>query len=496
MTAGAMTSGRLATRVANAACHVPTRGRALARLAVVALLPLAAYGCGQGGPPPWQDGQYTEGAPDPCGFWELAHRDRYEHFIHWPQDGSHLVFNIDASTWTLDVEGAKLQQVADTVEADDRYAHAHFGHYADVSPDGSEIVYTTCEHRHDGYGLSAVKPDGTGKRRLTEDGYFYHYPVWSPDGERVAFVGQRVWADPTWSHPQLDTYQVVRLSRQDRVRLSILPVKSGAGRIFDTLLRRGGVRQLEATSHLALAPPVWSPDGDHLAFIANEGEGRQYRYRGRRAYRYTRVLHTVREDGSRLARIGETTALPTWSPDGDELAYATVDGDVPALYAVRPDGTGRRLIWSGRADEGFAPISQVLWSPDGSEVLFFTNELYLVRPDGGGLRRLGIPRNVPDARAAWSSDGSRIAIYFPYLQIVTVSRDGAELLVHAEAANIGTLPPRLGANPPEASPPRGDLRALDPPLTIALDQLDCSAPVTYVYGSWLEHCRPKGKDGS
>ena len=138
----------------------------------------------------------------------------------------------------------------------------------------------------------------------------------------------------------------------------------------------------------------------------------------------------------------------------------------------------------------------MLWSPDGSEILFFSNESYLVRPDGGGLRRLGIPRNVPDARAAWSPDGSRIAIYFPYQQIVTVSRDGAELLVHAEAANIGTLPPRLSANPPEASPPRGDLRALDPPLTIALDQLDCSAPVTYVYGSWLEHCRPKGEDGS
>ena len=504
MNTGAMTSRRPASRAV--AARARPRGYAVVGLASAMLMALVACGCGQSEPPPWSPSMSIDGhADDPCGY-VRSHieygDDLYEHFLHWTPDVSHLVFDIDDTIWTLDLEEARLMEVVDVdpdYEPGDEASYRDrfkFGFHADVSPDGSEIVYTTCEHRHDGYGLSAVKPDGTGKRRLTEDGYFYHYPVWSPDGERVAFVGQRVWADPTWSHPQLDTYQVVRLSRQDRVRLSILPVKSGAGRIFDTLLRRGGVRQLEATSHLALAPPVWSPDGDHLAFIANEGEGRQYRYRGRRAYRYTRVLHTVREDGSRLARIGETTALPTWSPDGDELAYATVDGDVPALYAVRPDGTGRRLIWSGRADEGFAPISQVLWSPDGSEILFFTNELYLVRPDGGGLRRLGIPRNVPDARAAWSSDGSRIAIYFPYLQIVTVSRDGAELLVHAEAANIGTLPPRLGANPPEASPPRGDLRALDPPLTIALDRLDCSAPVTYVYGSWLEHCRPKGEDGS
>ena len=379
--------------------------------------------------------------------------------------------------------------MADTVPDDDRYANAYFGHYADVSPDGSRIVYATCEYPLDGYEIATVRVDGTDKRRLTKDGHFDHYPVWSPDGKRAALVRYRLWADV------VDVYPTYDWVTQRRAQLSILPVKSGAGRLLDGLLRRGGVRRLEATSRLALSPPVWSPDGDHLAFIANEGEGRRHFFRDRQVYRYTRVLHTVRADGSRLARIGEATALPTWSPDGDELAYAAVDGEVSSLYAVRPDGTGRRLVWSGRADEGFAPISQVLWSPDGSEILFFSNEAYLVRPDGGGLRRLGIPRHVPDVRAAWSPDGSRIAIYYPNLQIVTVSRDGAELLVHAEAANIGTLAPKLGANPPEARPPRSDLRALDPPLTIALDRLDCTAPVTYVYGSWLDQCRPKGEAG-
>ena len=521
MTAGAMTSRRLATRVANAASHIPTHGRVLVGLAVVALLPLVAYGCGERGQSPdaseiesrhWRDPMAGQDAhfsvlthlPEPCRpdrEDEDYGPDLYEHLIHWSPDGSHLVCDVQTAIWTLDIGRAKLLKLADVDPEGFDY-----GFYADVSPDVPSIVYSTCEYPLDGYEIATVNMDGTDKRRLTEDGYFDHYPVWSPDGSRIAFVSHRLTADPKaredpdyWFLSGLwpDIYPVYRHEDQRKAKLTIMDVEQSlADRLLDVVLRRGDVRRLEATSRLALAPPVWSPDSDHLAFIVNEGEGRQYTYRGRFAFRYTRVVHTVRADGSRLTRIGETTALPTWSPDGDDLAYATVDGDVPALYAVRPDGTGRRLIWSGGADEGFAPISQVLWSPDGSEVLFFTNELYLVRPDGGGLRRLGIPRNVPDARAAWSSDGSRIAIYFPYLQIVTVSRDGAELLVHAEAANIGTLPPRLGANPPEASPPRGDLRALDPPLTIALDQLDCSAPVTYVYGSWLEHCRPKGKDGS
>ena len=480
MSAGAMTSRRLAAR--SVAAGVAKRGRWVAGMASAMLIALVAHGCGQGEPPPgepppWQDhGQYDGHVQNPCSLWELATRDRYEHFIHWTPDDSRLVFNIDATTWTLDVEGKRLQQVADTGRNDDGYARAHFGHYADVSPDGSRIVYSTCEYYSDGYEIAAVRVDGTDKRRLTEDGYFDHYPVWSPDGKQIAFVRQRLYADPTRDGPiGVDHYPLFEPRDLPSVKLTILRAEKG---FLDVLLRRDDVRRLEATSRLALAPPVWSPDGDHLAFIANEGEPRRNWYRGKYVYRYTRVLHTVRADGSRLARIGETTALPAWSPDGDELAYATVDGGVSALYVVRPDGTGRRLIWSGTADDGFAPISQVLWSPDGSEILFFSNEPYLVSPDGGGLRRLGIPRHVPDVRAAWSSDGLRIAIYYPNLHIVTVSRDGAELLVHAEAANIDALPPKLGANPPEARPPRGDLRALDPPLTIAHPyQFDCSSAV-------------------
>ena len=487
MNAGAMTSRRPPDRPI--AANARRRGYAVGGLAAVVLMLLVAHGCGQDAP--WQDqSQFESDIGNPCGYDPITSdygEDLYEHFLHWTPDGSHLVFDVDATIWTLNVESAELLQVAD-VNPDRSF---NFGFYADVSPDGSRIVYSTCEYFDDGYEIVTVKMDGTGRRRLTQDGYFDHYPVWSPDGKQIAFVRQRLYADPTRDGQIWVDHYPIFARELPSVKLTILRAEKG---ILDVFLRRGDVSRLEATSRLALAPPVWSPDGDHLAFIVNEGEGHRYSYRDRRAYRYTRVLHTVRADGSRLARIGETTALPTWSPDGDELAYAAVDGEVSALYAVRPDGTGRRLVWSGGADEGFAPISQVLWSPDGSEILFFSNESYLVRPDGGGLRRLGIPRHVPDARAAWSPDGSRIAIHYPYQQIVTVSRDGTELVVHAEAANIGTLPPKFP--PLEAIPPRSDLRALDPPLTIALDRLDCSAPVVYVYGSWLEHCTPKGEDGS
>ncbi len=140
-----------------------------------------------------------------CFLWGNIH----EHFLHWTPDGSHLVFDVDDTIWTLDIEGARLLQVAD-VDLDyepggySDNSRFLFGFYADVSPDGSRIVYATCEYFRGGYEIATVKIDGTDERRLTQDGYFEHYPVWSPDGKQIAFVENRFWADPTKFDEQED----------------------------------------------------------------------------------------------------------------------------------------------------------------------------------------------------------------------------------------------------------------------------------------------------
>ena len=368
------------------------------------------------------------------------------HFLHWTQDDSRLVFDADDAIWVVDLERGDVRQVADIDHNYQRVADAPrsamrvlYGFHADVSPGGSSIVYSTCEYPYgrvveswegqgvevwaagpveralEAYEIGMVNVDGNERKRLTRATGLVNHPSWSPDGEQIAFVSYMGWG---YGARPLERYHYPNSAgHQEHVKVALIAADGSSP-------PDGPLRQIESTARVALYPPVWSPDGQRLAYLAHEGE----RYGS-----FDIILYTVGLDGLDLTRIGKASAPAAWSPDGEELAFASLDGEAPVINAIRPDGTRLRTIWRGEPGNDATSISQVSWSPDGTELLFVDGAVYIVRPDGGGRSCLVPGRTA--IRAAWSPDGSRIAVRHLGGEIIT-SPDGSRIAVRHSGNEI------------------------------------------------------------
>ena len=439
------------------------------------------------------------------------HRFLHEHFLEWTPDGSRIVFAHGTSIQSIDIEGSDPRLIVDVNLGGPLYYYL----YADVSPIKSRLVYTTCRfytkppswdlaefvarpnipyfgfpypwffygtpnksRRREGYHyeIATANIDGSGTKRLTENFLLDHYPVWSPDETRIAFI----------SNPD-----------------DWLP-REGNGRLYTMAADGSDVRLLTPSlGGVAPYPPVWSPDGHYIVFTVLEEDERG-------SYTFDVALYTVRSDGSDLTKVGEGLSLPflsapSWAPDSSELAFAKRGEEGAGVYAVRPDGSGLRLITPTPSE-----ASLVSWSPDGAEILFRADTMSVVRPDGTGLRSLG-----GATFAAWSPDSSRIATLsfhpldygwrFGYYDgwgvIRTVSRDGTDWrpLVRWHPSEPGAGPgpgPLIAESPGSVSdipPCRSGVAVPDPDSNTGLVD-DCEILLTLVddapaaiFLNWGEH---------
>jgi Tol biopolymer transport system component len=150
----------------------------------------------------------------------------------------------------------------------------------------------------------------------------------------------------------------------------------------------------------------------------------------------------IKPDGSgyrEVAEEGVNNGFPSWSPDGRRLVYKR----------------GKQLVVQSIADGKIVPLTDGVhydnfpkWSPKSDAIIFTTDrdgdfELYTIRPDGTGLRRLtNSPGN--DAHSVWSDDGEWIvfssgrkgfkdemALYDgvpqPYGEIFAMRADGSDV---------------------------------------------------------------------
>ena len=348
--------------------------------------------------------------------------NRYHFFLHWTPDGSGLIFNRGSEIFSVSPDGAQMQYLANANPADHFWAEL----YADVSPDGSRIIHSSCTPHPDPstweaynvrYGISIMNADGTGRQYLTDTRWLdARFPVWSPRGDRIAYALEDHWAarlnimEYNRSHTDLSTQTIFQ------------PSPPG-------------------NEWLSLYPPVWSPNGGHIAFITSkytDGDLEEPRY----------FLNIIGVDGLGREKISPTMSIAAWSPDGKRIALIRREVDDTALFTIAPDGSSPRMIarigdWDGYPGASDAAYSAelfdiVVWSPDGGRILYSCQGLCIAEVDGGGVVELsGFNAFAPNTiRAVWSPDGSRIAVQGNAIH----SRETAMIhIIEPDGASVRTI---------------------------------------------------------
>jgi Tol biopolymer transport system component len=157
----------------------------------------------------------------------------------------------------------------------------------------------------------------------------------------------------------------------------------------------------------------FSPDGSEVVYAAGPWEHSAIYAVGSDGGAPRLILRSTRRipfHGHKLLAYAEEPAL---SPDGRRIAYFDGFGDHShSLWVANADGTERRVLLDDEFS-GAGHMNALTWSPDGGWLAFAIDDgLYLVRPDGTGLRRVVSGGDFGTAPAVqWSPDGSRIAYF-------------------------------------------------------------------------------------
>ena len=188
-----------------------------------------------------------------------------------------------------------------------------------VSPDGKQIAFSENHVNKDIWIFDTVR--GT-EDRATYEGQ-NTFPIWSPDGSRMAFRSDR-------SGP-LSIYMTNSTNSRDVVQLTQGPMD---------------------------VPSSWTPDGKELAFT-----------RGSASIGGSSDIYVVPVDQPTAARAVVATSAseiyPEFSPDGKWLVYSSNETGRPELYVQPYPGPGKRVtITSG------GNVSEPVWSKNSNELFY------------------------------------------------------------------------------------------------------------------------------
>lgn len=250
------------------------------------------------------------------------------------------------------------------------------------------------------------------------------YASWSPDGARVVFHKRVPFDPPVWkkTFSRNPAYELTLTGIQASYAPSgdrfVFAGRPPAGTVLGASIQVAKTGTNESATIFQDAKrnimgPSWSPSGDRIIFGIGtyaafyDGFHSQFLKSGDRVEGGAQIA-VVRPDGSGFTQVTggpSNNGFPSMAPDGKRFVYRTFG----------PDGEGLRVMniethAVTKLTEGYDNFP--VWSPRGDLIMFSRQadgdyEIYTVKPDGTGVKRLTFSKGN-DAHMAWSPDGEHI----------------------------------------------------------------------------------------
>ncbi|HXI13642.1 MAG TPA: protein kinase [Thermoanaerobaculia bacterium] len=363
----------------------------------------------------------TSGIETPGEFWEISLPDMKParrlhslsdlsgvHPFSWMADSRHIIFGAYQARipgfhlWMADTATDRLWPITATPGNE---------YYPAVSPDGKRIIFNTEDSDFD---LVEIQLDGSPMRSVLATSRRERFPVWSPDGAQHAFVTNRSGMEEIWLRSASGAWERPVATAKD------FPDQSTV---------------------FLIASPAFSPDGQRIAYQRNQGNTRIW---------ISNIAGGPPVPLNRRSDVFEDH--PTWSPDGNWIAFTSQADQKSRRYVLRKVRLGVDeppvLL-----QEGILAIGGTKWSPTGEWITCETVDgVLLVSPEGGQSRVISEESWFAHE---WSKDGKTI---------YAVRSDEALHLILAKvdvATGEETVLADLGPSPPADNPLLGLSLAAD-----------------------------------